>query len=321
MSFVRLIRCVLMACALAAVHPAVAVTPDQIGKLVTEDNDGRIVILNAIAAADDESAISLLQAFAEGNLQASESTRMIVIMADGKGTDAITGKAIDKLPEDLDEVVANNVLRRELAAAIATLKLTSKDREVRLAAAKTLQDETEADRLPLVERALGKETDAEIKGLLERVRANLQLNSKDKKVRVAAIASLASSVNPNTKIILLGMLAKKDGEFVEKDADIRFEAQKSLKEVEGRLATGERIGQAFSGVSLGSILLLAALGLAITYGLMGVINMAHGELIMIGAYTTYVVQKLLRANAPDLFDWYLLAAVPASFMVAAAGRA
>ncbi|NDH64380.1 MAG: urea ABC transporter permease subunit UrtB, partial [Alphaproteobacteria bacterium] len=318
MILVRLIRCVLVVFALAAAAPAMALSPEQIGRLASSDSGPRMETLNAIAAAGDESAIAFLQALADGNVQTSASAKKIVIMADGKGTDAITGKPIDKLPEDLDEVVANNVFRRELAAAIATLKLTSTDRAVRLAAAKTLQDETESDRLPLVERAIAKEGDAEIKQLLERVRANLQLNSKDKAVRLAAITSLASSVNPGTKTILLEMLAKKGGEFAEPDADIRFAAQKSLAEVEGRLATGERIGQVFSGASLGSILLLAALGLAITYGLMGVINMAHGELIMIGAYTTYVVQNLVRANAPDFFNWYLLAAVPASFMAAAA---
>ncbi len=318
MTFVRLIRCVLAVFALAAAMPAAALTPEQIGKLVATETDARIETLNAVAAAGDESAIAFLQALAEGNVQTSASAKKIVIMADGKGVDALTGKPVDKLPEDLDEVIANNVFRRELAAALATLRLTSADRAVRLAAAKTLQDETESDRLPIVERAIAKESDAEIKGLLERVRANLQLNSKDKAVRLAAITSLASSVNPNTKTILLEILARKGADFAEPDADIRFAAQKSLAEVEGRLATGERIGQVFSGASLGSILLLAALGLAITYGLMGVINMAHGELIMIGAYTTYVVQKLVRTHAPDLFDWYLLAALPASFMVAAA---
>jgi urea transport system permease protein len=318
MILVRLIRRVLVVFAMVASLPAAALTPEQIGRMVSTESGVRIETLNAIAASGDESAIPFLQALAEGNVQTSATARSIVILVDGKGTDAVTGKPVEKLPEDLDEVVANNVFRRELAAAIATLRLTSTDRAVRLAAAKTLQDETESDRLPLVERAIAKETDAEIRQLLERVRANLQLNSKDKAVRLAAITSLGSSVNPGTKTILLEILARKGGEFVEPDADIRFAAQKSLTEVEGRLATGERIGQVFSGASLGSILLLAALGLAITYGLMGVINMAHGELIMIGAYTTYLVQNFVRANLPDLFNWYLLAALPASFMVAAA---
>ncbi len=317
MILVRVVRCVLAVFALGVILPAAAITPEQVGKLVAPESEVRIEALNAIAAAGDESAIGFLAALAEGNVQTSASTKKIVIMADGKGMDALTGQPIAKLPEDLDEVVANNVFRRELAAAIATLKLTSRDRAVRLAAAKTLQDETEGERLPLVERAIAKESDADIKALLERVRSNLQLNSKDKAVRMTAITSLGSSVNPNTKTILIELLAKKGGEFAEADADIRFAAQKSLAEVERRLSTGERIAQVFSGISLGSILLLAALGLAITYGLMGVINMAHGELIMIGAYATYVVQNLVRANAPGWFNWYLLAAVPASFICAA----
>jgi urea transport system permease protein len=119
--------------------------------------------------------------------------------------------------------------------------------------------------------------------------------------------------------MLLGPLVEKgkDGSYAEADDDIRIAARKSLAAVEGRLAWGQRAGLAFSGVSLGSILLLAALGLAITYGLMGVINMAHGELIMIGAYTTYVVQNLFRAHLPGAFDWYLAAAVPAAFAASA----
>ena len=91
----------------------------------------------------------------------------------------------------------------------------------------------------------------------------------------------------------------------------------ALDQIEGRLAWGERLGVIFTGVSLGSILLLVALGLAITYGLMGVINMAHGELMMIGAYATYVVQNIFRTALPGLFDYYILLAIPASFLAAA----
>src|SRR4029078_590747 len=109
----------------------------------------------------------------------------------------------------------------------------------------------------------------------------------------------------------------KEGKFAETDEDVRAAAQASLRAVEGKLVWGDRLGVLFSGISLGSILLLAALGLAITYGLMGVINMAHGELIMIGAYTTYLIQNLFRARIPGVFDWYLLCAVPASFLAAA----
>src|SRR6185369_8518713 len=94
--------------------------------------------------------------------------------------------------------------------------------------------------------------------------------------------------------------------------------QSSLRTIEASLVWGDRLGAMFSGISLGSILLLVALGLAITYGLMGVINMAHGELMMIGAYATYVVQGVFQKYMPAAFDWYLVAAIPVSFAAAAA---
>jgi len=99
--------------------------------------------------------------------------------------------------------------------------------------------------------------------------------------------------------------------------EVKAALRSSLREVEAALAWGDRLGALFSGISLGSILLLVALGLAITYGLMGVINMAHGELMMIGAYATYVVQGLFQKYAPGAFDWYLLAAVPVAFLASA----
>ncbi|MGZ5105969.1 MAG: urea ABC transporter permease subunit UrtB, partial [Usitatibacter sp.] len=156
--------------------------------------------------------------------------------------------------------------------------------------------------------------DPDIKAQLEMIAAALELKGGTKESRIAALKTLAGSNNPNTKTLLLGVLEK----GAEADTDVRRQAEASLRSVEGRLAWAGRAGLLFSGISLGSILLLAALGLAITYGLMGVINMAHGELIMIGAYTTYVVQNLFRAYAPGAFDWYLALAVPASFAVAAA---
>ncbi len=144
------------------------------------------------------------------------------------------------------------------------------------------------------------------------------MKSSDRDTRIGAIRILGRSNNSNAKTLLLSVLEKKDdGTYAEADEAIRIEAQKSLRAVEGRLAWGDKLGVLFSGISLGSILLLAALGLAITYGLMGVINMAHGELIMIGAYTTYVIQNQFRAHMPGIFDWYLLCAVPGAFLAAA----
>jgi urea transport system permease protein len=248
---------------------------------------------------------------AEGEVQTLEQkgARRVLIVRGGQATDAVTGEKVDPVPEGAEDVVANNRLRKEIEGALAALRLLSPERETRLGAAKELANGADAAMLPLVKKALGKETDAQIKSLLELTAASMEMKGGGKEERIAAIRRLGQSSSPNSRTLLAEAAA-------DADEDIKLEAQKALREVQGRLAWGERAGLLFAGISLGSILLLAALGLAITYGLMGVINMAHGELIMIGAYTTYAVQVLFRKT--NYFDWYLLAAVPASFVVSAA---
>jgi urea transport system permease protein len=246
-------------------------------RLASDDNDEKIAAIGALVAEGHPEAAEVLRSAAEGEIE-----------LDGK-----------KL-----EIVVNNRVRGAIAVALAALKINSNERSERLAAAKALAGGADAAMLPLIVKAREKESDAEIRALLEITAAAMQLRSDDKPIRLAAIRALAAS---DSKTLLLE--AASDG-----DEEIRLEAQKSLRAIEGRLAWGEWLGLAFAGASLGSILLLAALGLAITYGLMGVINMAHGELIMIGAYTTYVVQGFFRSSS--FFDWYLVAAIPASFLVA-----
>jgi urea transport system permease protein len=256
---------------------AFALDRAAVEKLASDDNDEKIAAIAALVAEGDPKAGELLQQAAEGEIR-------------------IDGKKI--------EIVVNNRVRGAIAEALAVLRLLSSEKSERLAAAKALAGGADAAMLPLILKAKERETDPETKALLQLAAAGAQLKSEDKALRLAAIRTLGSS---NNKSLLLEAAA-------DPDEEIRGEAQKSLRAVEGRLVWGEWLGLAFAGASLGSILLLAALGLAITYGLMGVINMAHGELIMIGAYTTYVVQGFFRGSA--FFDWYLLAAIPASFLAA-----
>ena len=245
-------------------------------RLASDDNDEKIAAIGALVAEGHPQAAEVLRSAAEGEIE-----------LDGK-----------KL-----EIVVNNRVRGAIAVALAALKINSNERSERLGAAKALAGGADAAMLPLIVKAREKESDAEIRALLEITAAAMQLRSDDKPTRLAAIRVLAAS---DSKTLLLE--AASDG-----DEEIRLEAQKSLRAIEGRLAWGEWLGLAFAGASLGSILLLAALGLAITYGLMGVINMAHGELIMIGAYTTYVVQNVFRTQAPGAFEWYPLFAAPAAY--------
>jgi urea transport system permease protein len=247
----------------------------QVEKLASEDNDDKIAAIAALVAEGDPKAADVLRQAAEGEI-------------------TIDGKKV--------EVVMNNRVRGRIAEALSVLQLLSPNSGERLEAAKALAGGADAAMLPLVLRAKEKEADPEIKALLEMTAAGMQLKSEDRAERLAAVRMLGSS---NNKSLLLEAAS-------DADEEIRLEAQKGLRAAEARLTWGEWLGLAFAGASLGSILLLAALGLAITYGLMGVINMAHGELIMIGAYTTYVVQNFFRGA---FFDWYLLAAIPAAFIV------
>src|SRR5437899_270163 len=302
---------------LVATSGAFAASPQELVRDVAlGESDVKVTAIRALGSSGDPAALTLLQALLDGNVQTVDDKEVLLIK-DGSATDLGTGKAISPLPANLEDVVINNRLRREIGSAMAGLKLTSPDRGIRFAAAKELQNGADEDLLPAISAALAKESDAEIKGMLQLTQASIQLNSTDKATRLAALRALAESNHSSTKTLLLAVLAQKDGQPVEPDAEVRSEAEKALYSVQSRLSTGEMVGRVFSGISLGSILLLAALGLAITYGLMGVINMAHGELIMIGAYATYVVQNLFRQHLPGAFDVYLLCAVPVSFAVAA----
>jgi len=310
-------RNLILAILLALAGPAWSVDRAAVEKLVFGDSDERSAAISALVAEGDPGAAKLLQALSDGEVQTVEGKRILIVKGE-EAVDAISGEKVSPLPANLEDVVANNRLRREIEGALAAMQLLSTDRNTRFEAAKSLGAKAEESLLPIVKKALAQETDAQIRTMLEMTAASLEVRSGTREARIAAIRTLGVSNSAGVKTLLVAVLEKgKDGKYLEPDEDIRIEAEKSLRAVEGRLAWGERLGLAFAGISLGSILLLAALGLAITYGLMGVINMAHGELIMIGAYTTYVVQNLFRANVPEFFDWYLAFAVPASFVVAA----
>jgi urea transport system permease protein len=306
------------ACALVvfASGAALALAPELVRELALGDSDARLKALGTVVGASDTTALPLLQGLIDGEIQVTPDERVLRVKGD-RAIDVLTGAAVAPLPEPREDVVVNNRLRREFASAVAVLRLTAPERDVRLAAAKGLQSGADEEMLPAIAKALASEQDAEIKGLLVFAQATVELGSSDKAKRVAAIRALGGSNSASTKTLLLGLLERKGDAYAEPDADVRAEAEIALRAVQGRLTTGEMAGRIFSGLSLGSILLLAALGLAITYGLMGVINMAHGELIMIGAYATYVVQNAFRTHLPGAFDAYLVAALPVSFLAAA----
>jgi urea transport system permease protein len=299
-----------------ATQAGAAVAPETIRDLAFGDSDARGKAIAAIVASGDAQALPLLQAVLDGDIKTAGEDRVLQVKGDA-ATDLLTGKSVAPVPDNLDDLVVNNRMRRELGTALAALKLAAPDRATRLAAARELQGSAEEDALPAISTAIAREADPEIKGLLVLTQASIQLSSPDKATRLAAVKALTESDSGSTKTLLLGLLERKNGQYVEPDEELRAEAERSLRAVESRLAKGEMVARVFSGISLGTILLLAALGLAITYGLMGVINMAHGELIMIGAYATYVVQNLFRNYFPASFDAYLICAIPVAFAASA----
>jgi len=300
---------------LGAAHAAI--DPALLKPLTGDDSDARIAAVDRIAALGTDDARRVLEAMDNDALYATPSGTVLVV----DGTQAwnpATGKT-GPVPDDADGVIVNNRIRGEVETALAGLQLFSRDRGVRLSAAQNLLQNADPSQMPTIEKALAAEQDQDIKAILKQVVAVAHLSSPDAAVRRAAVAALADTTDASLTPTLQRMLAKNpDGSYVEPDAGVRAEAVRTLAALQRHQSLVDLTGKLFYGISLGSVLLLAALGLAITFGLMGIINMAHGEMLMIGAYTTYVCQLFFRKFFPGAIDAYLVAALPAAFLVTAA---
>jgi urea transport system permease protein len=287
---------------------ALALTADQARALTLGDTDARVSALQKALASPDAQTAAFLQAMADDAVKVS-GTHVLVIR-NGKAIDPVSGEAT-ALPDSAEDVINNNRMRGEIDAALSALQLLSTDAALRVQAAKSVLKEPDPTKLVMLETALASEADERVKKQMLLARAAILLNSDKADERFASAKTLADSQTPDTQLLLNQRLSQ------EEDKQVRAQLQTSLLTIQASLNWGEKLGALFTGISLGSILLLVALGLAITYGLMGVINMAHGELMMIGAYATYVVQGLFRQYLPGMFDAYLLVAIPSSFLAAA----
>ncbi len=218
-------------------------------------------------------------------------------------------------PDLLRRIITNNRLRRFLRGTIARFSLSSTDAVVRLEAARELLRDLDDDVIELLRRRADVETDADVAYEIETALSIAALDDNDPGVRIEAVERLSGRLNPVVHNRLSALVATtEDGGHVETDADVRAAAADALWQIDSMRNVYSVLETAAFGLSLGSVLVLVAIGLAITFGVMGVINMAHGELMMLGAYTTYVVQLWM----PDLIGVSLLVAVPAAFLVAGA---
>ncbi|WP_191091575.1 urea ABC transporter permease subunit UrtB [Affinibrenneria salicis] len=267
-------------------------------------------LLQAWAAAPDASRLPLLQALQRETLVVDQAQRLF-IDRQGKLTPL---EGAEPPAGATKKLFMNNRLRVLAANALAAHQLLSAQAAVRLQAARALQNNATAPQLALLSQRLGAEQDEAVRAALTLALANLQLSDGNPQVRLQAVRLLGETSDPQM-VSRLQQLTQPQGE---PDAAVRQAAQQGLEQIKQRLMWGELLGQAFTGLSLGSILLLAALGLAITYGLLGVINMAHGEMLMLGAYSTWMVQSLFQRFAPEWLAYYPLLALPAAFFITAA---
>jgi urea transport system permease protein len=303
-----LLRTVALMGLLALGTAAHALSPEQASAIARGDSDARIAALNERMMAGDAQLADFLQALLADEVKTA-GDKVYVVRGDIVTLAGSDTKAT--LPEGAEDVVNNNRMRQALEGALAAFALSSPDRKVRSRAVAELRDVVDESLVPLLDKALAAETDEPLKLELTTLRAKALIGSTDAQRRLAAAQLLGDSGDPGVRSLLMEQLGQ------ETDPTVKAALQAALKAIESRLVWGERLGVLFTGASLGSILLLAALGLAITYGLMGVINMAHGELMMIGAYATFVVQNLFKAYLPEAFAWYVLAAIPVAFLSAA----
>ncbi|WEZ85128.1 urea ABC transporter permease subunit UrtB [Rhizobium sp. 32-5/1] len=270
----------------------------------------KVEAVNALAASGNPKVAEILQNLSDGKLFAPKSGGPVFLEGEASGSylDVLTGAAIGDAPGNLAKIRLNNSLRGAISAAMSQLTLLSPDRSARLAAANDLLKDANPENLDLLNSALAEEKDAEVKSTMEAVRAVILLKTdasfEDKK---AAIDTIAARGNRDALTILTAAAATAPDE-------LRPGIEESIRSINRSLALWDVAQNIWYGLSLGSVLLLAAIGLAITFGVMGVINMAHGEMVMLGAYTTYVVQQTVQAVAPGLVDYSLAFAVPMAFL-------
>jgi urea transport system permease protein len=293
--------------------------------LRAETYDAKGAAVERIVAGGDERAVAILEAFLDGRLFLADADDRLVIGEDSAGGyrlfDALTGEALGEVGKrDVAKVKINNKLRQLVKGSLGALTLGSRNAGARIRAADALFRRPQAEMLPALEDAIARESDAAVEARLRRALAATQLAiSSDKQARIAALQALAGFTDQEVRALAGALLVtNSDGTPAEPDPEIRAAAEGTLAAIEQGLAFNGFLANIFQGISLGSVLLLAAIGLAITFGVMGVINMAHGEMVMLGAYTTFMVQEAFRAVLPGAFDWSLLVAVPAAFVVTGA---
>ncbi|PTW59071.1 amino acid/amide ABC transporter membrane protein 1 (HAAT family) [Breoghania corrubedonensis] len=305
--------------------PVLAQNQSDLRSLINELAKGRYDDterqIEAIAATGEEAAVPALQALGSNDLMARKSDGAVFIVKKKSGgyqlIDPLTGDVAGEAGRrDMERIKINNRLRRAIQSALGELTLMSKNPDRRRQAAEQVFKARDTEAIETIDAALDAETDPGIATLLREARAAAVLNSDASEAdKIAAVGVIKARGDQEARAILA---ATADSSANSGQTALHDAATRAQSHVEQILAAWNAAQNVWYGLSLGSVLLLAAIGLAITFGVMGVINMAHGEMVMIGAYTTFMVQEVIRNSAPWLFDASLAIALPLAFLIAGA---
>jgi len=272
-----------------------------------------------LADIKDAHNLAILQALLDSKLFITKTDARLVVGTDNHQgfdiSDAVSGASLGAVGHDaLTKINLTNKMRGTLRKIIGELELSADDPKVRLAAVKAMAKEADEKAISLLRERAGQEQDEAVREAIKVALLLQDMDSEDKAVRIMAIEGLKAYDSQEAANRLNAMLEKdENGEYSEPDADVRNLAKASLTNINNRLQLYGSIETIFFGLSLGAVLVLSAIGLAITFGVMGVINMAHGELMMLGAYTTYVIQQLM----PNYLGVSVIIAIPAAFVISA----
>jgi len=319
---------VLLLLASRSIVPVYAQSPSDanflatLGELRNATFDDKDKIVDRLAQSGHPSVRAVLTAFLEDRLYFRNRDQKIFFVKPGE-EGASTLDLIDPLTlksagsgsaDDFTKILTNNHLRRVLQTTLARFGLSSPDASVRLDAVRDMEKDLDEGNVQLLRERSSVETDSAVKEELATSLALVALNGSEAQTRLSAISILRYSLRQDVLNKLQALLEKSpDGSFVESDEHVRQAAAAAVKSITRRRSVYSGIQTVFFGLSLGSVLVLIAIGLAITFGVMGVINMAHGELMMLGAYATYVVQVAM----PGYIGTSLLVAIPVAFVVSA----
>ncbi|ODN72256.1 urea ABC transporter permease subunit UrtB [Methylobrevis pamukkalensis] len=319
-SFTHIVVLVALVVAILAAGLGLARAQTDLKPLVdalgTGDFDSTEEAINGLAASGDPRVADILRAL-EGRELYLRKDDQTVVRSDGKGRepeifDPLSGASLGTVKKPvLDRISVNNKIRRAVQAAVGTLTLRSPDADVRRSAALAVLKTREPATIPALDSAIAAETDEAIRTLMVGARGAAVLNSDAPDADKLTAIEEVQGLDARDAMQILTQYAGAPGE-------VGPAAQAAMDDVKFTLDAWSAAQNVWFGVSLGSVLLLAAIGLAITFGVMGVINMAHGEMVMIGAYVTFAVQELIRTSMPGLFDYSLLIALPLAFLVAGA---